>query len=66
VTSIISRCIICDQFFDSRRQLKKHKDENHRITNSKMMILLKTTKHAVKKEMQIPKDRFKVEAFTGY
>jgi len=39
MTSIISRCIICGQFFDSKRELRDHKDKAHRITNSKMVIM---------------------------
>jgi hypothetical protein len=34
----ISRCNICGQFFDSKKELRKHKDKNHRISNSKMMM----------------------------
>ncbi len=37
---IISRCIICGQFFDSKIELKGHKDRNHRITNTKMMSVI--------------------------
>jgi hypothetical protein len=32
----ISKCNICGKFFDSRRELKEHKDKDHRITDSKM------------------------------
>ncbi|HYY67545.1 MAG TPA: hypothetical protein VE572_04285 [Nitrososphaeraceae archaeon] len=32
----ISRCIICGEFFDSKKDLKDHKYKNHRITDSKM------------------------------
>ncbi len=39
MTSIISRCIICGQFFDSKWELRDHKDKVHRITNSKMVIM---------------------------
>jgi hypothetical protein len=35
-TRKISRCIICGKFFDSKKDLKDHKDKNHRITDSKM------------------------------
>jgi len=38
MTSKISRCIICGLFFDSKKELKVHKDKNHRITNSKMVV----------------------------
>jgi hypothetical protein len=38
MTSKISRCIICGLFFDSKKELKEHKDKNHRITNSKMAV----------------------------
>jgi C2H2-type zinc finger len=37
MTSIISRCNICGKFFDSKKELRKHKDKNHRISNSKLM-----------------------------
>jgi hypothetical protein len=37
---IISRCIICGQFFDSKIELKGHKDRDHRITNAKMMSVI--------------------------
>jgi hypothetical protein len=40
MTNIISRCIICGQFFGSKKELKGHKDKNHRITNSKMMATI--------------------------
>jgi uncharacterized C2H2 Zn-finger protein len=36
VTSVISRCSMCGEFFDSRKQLREHIDRHHRITNSKM------------------------------
>jgi hypothetical protein len=36
VTGIISRCSVCSEFFDSRRQLRGHIGRHHRITNSKM------------------------------
>ena len=58
--SIISRCIICGEFFDSNKQLRDHKDKNHRITDAKMMSVvippeITTIKHAaapVKKHPQ--------------
>jgi hypothetical protein len=34
--SVISRCNICGQFSDSKKELKEHKDKNHRITDLKM------------------------------
>jgi hypothetical protein len=43
MTSIISTCIVCGQFFYSKKQLKHHKDKNHRITDSKMQLLSRTT-----------------------
>jgi uncharacterized C2H2 Zn-finger protein len=37
---IISRCAICGNFFQSKKELKDHKDnKNHRITNSKTSAL---------------------------
>ena len=36
MTSKISRCNICGEFFDSKRELKDHKDKKHRIAASKM------------------------------
>ncbi len=51
MASIISRCAICGQFFNSKIELKGHKDRNHRITNAKMMSVIVpeiiTTKPAV-------------------
>jgi hypothetical protein len=34
--STISRCNICGEFFDSKREIKDHKNKNHRITGSKL------------------------------
>jgi hypothetical protein len=34
---IVSRCNICNNFFNSKRELKEHKGKDHRITDSKMM-----------------------------
>jgi hypothetical protein len=44
MANIISRCNICDDFFNSKRELRDHKDKNHRITDSKMKskVLIKT------------------------
>jgi hypothetical protein len=39
MTNTISRCHICGHFFNSKRELKEHKDKNHRITNSKLVGL---------------------------
>ena len=51
MASIISRCAICGQFFNSKIELKGHKDRDHRITNAKMMSVIVaeiiTTKPAV-------------------
>jgi hypothetical protein len=33
----ISQCIICGKFFASKKELREHKDKNHRITNSKIV-----------------------------
>ncbi len=46
MTGILSKCIICGKFFDSKKQLRTHKDKDHRITDSKMrsvLVLEKTT-----------------------
>ena len=40
MTGILSKCIICGKFFDSKKQLRTHKDKDHRITDSKMMSAL--------------------------
>jgi uncharacterized C2H2 Zn-finger protein len=40
----ISRCNICGYFFNSKRELKEHKDKNHRITNSKVIVVKKKKK----------------------
>jgi len=37
VISKISRCNICGRFFDSKKELKKHKNKDHRITDLKMV-----------------------------
>jgi hypothetical protein len=42
MTSIISKCSICDQFFDSKKKLRDHKDKDHRITDLKMISVLLT------------------------
>jgi hypothetical protein len=39
MTIKISQCIICGNFFDSKKNLKDHKDKNHRITDSKIVGL---------------------------
>jgi hypothetical protein len=53
MTSKISRCRICGEFSQSKRQLREHINMNHRITNSKMAMIISeitTTKpNAVKK-----------------
>jgi ribosomal protein L32 len=36
MTNIVSKCNSCGEFFNSKTELKEHKDRNHRITNSKM------------------------------
>jgi hypothetical protein len=41
--SKISRCNICHKFFDSKKDLKAHKDKEHRITNHKILKNKKTT-----------------------
>ena len=40
MTNIFSKCIICGKFFDSKKELRKHKDKNHRISNSKIMTVV--------------------------
>jgi hypothetical protein len=40
MTNIISRCNICGEFFQSKKGVKDHKDRNHRITNSKMTMIV--------------------------
>jgi transglutaminase/protease-like cytokinesis protein 3 len=42
MTSIISKCSICDQFFDSKKKLRDHKDKDHRITDLKMISIVLT------------------------
>jgi hypothetical protein len=39
MTGIFSKCKICGQFYDSKKALRKHKDRNHRISNSKKMMI---------------------------
>jgi hypothetical protein len=35
--SIFSRCNFCGEFFQSKKELKDHKDAIHRITNPKII-----------------------------
>jgi hypothetical protein len=37
MTDRISRCNICGKFFDSKKELKDHKDKDHRVTNKKVV-----------------------------
>ena len=41
--SKITRCNICHKFFNSKRDLKAHKDKDHRITNYKILKNKKST-----------------------
>jgi hypothetical protein len=34
----ISKCHVCGKFFDSKKKLKDHKDNNHRISSSHMTV----------------------------
>jgi hypothetical protein len=45
-----SRCIICGKFFDSMKEVKEHKDKEHRITNSKIIARLKGLIHHDEKD----------------
>jgi hypothetical protein len=36
MTSIISKCNSCGEFLNSKRRLREHIDENHRITDEKI------------------------------
>jgi hypothetical protein len=49
VTGVISRCIACGQFFDSKKELKEHRDKNHRITDAKMVVWIPEMTDNVKK-----------------
>jgi hypothetical protein len=42
MTNIISKCSICDQFFDSKKKLRDHKDKDHRITDLKIISIVLT------------------------
>jgi hypothetical protein len=46
MTNIISRCHICGKFFDSKKELKDHKDKNHRIAGSEITSAEITTNQA--------------------
>ena len=37
MTNKISRCKICGEFLNSKRELKRHKDKNHRISAPKII-----------------------------
>jgi uncharacterized C2H2 Zn-finger protein len=36
MTGRISKCNICGEFFQFKKELREHKDKNHRITNEKI------------------------------
>jgi len=38
MTNKISRRNISDQFFQSKKELKRHKDKDHKITSSKIIV----------------------------
>jgi uncharacterized C2H2 Zn-finger protein len=38
MANVISRCSICDDYFNSKKELKEHKHKNHRITDSRIMM----------------------------
>ena len=38
MTNKISRCTIRGEFFQSKKEVKDHKDKNHRITNSMSVV----------------------------
>jgi hypothetical protein len=46
MTNKISRYTICGEFFHSKKELKDHKDKNHRIAGSKMASAEITTNQA--------------------
>lgn len=37
MTNKISRCNICGEFLNSKKELKRHRDKNHRITAPKII-----------------------------
>jgi hypothetical protein len=39
----ISRCNICGEFLNSKRELKRHKDKNHRIAPPKRIAEITKT-----------------------
>lgn len=36
ITIIFSKCTVCGQYFNSIKDLRNHKNKDHRITNAKM------------------------------
>ena len=50
MTARISKCYICDQFFQTRKELREHKDKNHRITNEKIIVRKKDNEEEKKKK----------------
>ena len=42
MTGRISKCHICDRFFQSKKELREHKDRDHRITNQKILRTMDT------------------------
>lgn len=43
----ISKCDICGRFFDSRKDLKDHIDQNHRLTDHNMTVTSEQAKRIV-------------------
>jgi hypothetical protein len=39
MTNKVSQCIICSQYFQSKKELRNHKDKNHRVTDTKIVQL---------------------------
>lgn len=58
MTSIISKCSFCDQFFDFKKKLRDHKDKDHRITDLKMISIILTGNQKTKQAAASIKRRY--------
>ncbi len=58
MTIILSKCIICGQFFDSKKQLRAHKDKDHRITDSKMVVSPSIEEKTTKQHVAVKRDYY--------
>lgn len=63
MTNKISRCNICGEFLNSKKELKRHRDKNHRITAPKTLagITKLAASSSAKKKSTIGSENNEVE-----